>query len=59
MWNTLYMPGQGFRVLDERRMQEELDRRTMEFQRRDEINIQGRLADDERDDDNTEGRLRL
>jgi hypothetical protein len=53
----IYMPGQGFRVLDER---------TMEFQRREETNTQGDQcdqADDERDDDDddddddTEGTL--
>jgi hypothetical protein len=53
----LYMPGQGFRVLDERRTQEELDGRTMEFQRREETNTQGDQADDERDNDDTEGTL--
>jgi hypothetical protein len=30
----IYLPGQGFRGLDERRTQEGLDRRKMEFQRR-------------------------
>jgi hypothetical protein len=55
------MSGQGFRVLDERRTQEELDGKTMEFQRRKEINTQGDQADDERDDndDDTENTLTL
>jgi hypothetical protein len=60
----IYLPGQGFGVLDERSPQEELDGRTMEFQRREETNTrgdQGDQADDERDDDDddddTEGTL--
>jgi hypothetical protein len=53
----LYMPGQGFMALGERRTQEELDRRRMEFERREETNTQGDQADYERDDDDTEGTL--
>jgi hypothetical protein len=37
----LYMPEQGFMVLDERRTQNEFDGRMMEFERREETNIQG------------------
>jgi hypothetical protein len=42
----LYMPGQGFMALDERGTQEEFDGRMIEFERREETNIQGDQADE-------------